>query len=107
MTFVGVDDVHAFVSFWHHMSEAALSHKDSATFISEHPLTRERSIPCPTSRSTCPPLSSGPPADRDWNLHATPLSPDGDDTNDQGCVAAAHDPAGRVILADSKIDNIS
>jgi hypothetical protein len=39
-----------------------------------------------------------------WNLRATPLSPDGDGTNDQGCVAVAHDPTGRVILADTKVD---
>jgi hypothetical protein len=44
------------------------------------------------------------PSDRVWNLRATPLSPDGDGTNDQGCVAVAHDPTGRVILADTKVD---
>lgn len=44
------------------------------------------------------------PADRVWNHRATPLSPGGDDTNDQGCVAVAHARSGRVILADTKLD---
>jgi hypothetical protein len=39
-----------------------------------------------------------------WNLAATPLSPGGDQTNDQGCVAVAHHPDGWVALADTKID---
>jgi Domain of unknown function (DUF397) len=44
------------------------------------------------------------PSGRVWNLTATPLSPGGDDTNDQGCVAVAHHPDGRVVLADTKLD---
>lgn len=39
-----------------------------------------------------------------WNLSATPLSPGGESTNDQGCVAVAHHPDGSVILADTKLD---
>lgn len=41
---------------------------------------------------------------RVWNRTATPLSPGGDQTNDQGCVAVAHHPNGWVALADTKID---
>jgi hypothetical protein len=33
MTFVGVDDVRAFETFWHHMTEATLSPEESAKFI--------------------------------------------------------------------------
>jgi hypothetical protein len=44
------------------------------------------------------------PRGRIWNLNATPLSPGGDSTNDQGCVAVAHHPDGRVAVADTKLD---
>jgi hypothetical protein len=44
------------------------------------------------------------PSGRLWNMAATPLSPGGDETNDQGCVAVAHHPSGWVALADTKID---
>jgi Domain of unknown function (DUF397) len=33
-----------------------------------------------------------------------PLSPGGEETADQGCVAVAHHPDGWVALADTKID---
>ncbi len=33
MTFVGVEDVHAFESFWRHMADAALSPEESTKFI--------------------------------------------------------------------------
>jgi hypothetical protein len=42
------------------------------------------------------------PAGQAWNLTATALSGDGTGTNDQGCVAVAHHPDGRVALADTK-----
>jgi hypothetical protein len=44
------------------------------------------------------------PNGRVWNLTATPLSPGGDGTNDQGCVAVARHPSGWVALADTKVD---
>jgi hypothetical protein len=44
------------------------------------------------------------PSGRVWNLAATPLSPGGEETADQGCVAVAHHPDGWVALADTKID---
>jgi hypothetical protein len=44
------------------------------------------------------------PNGRVWNRAATPLSAGDDGTNDQGCVAVAHHPAGWVALADTKMD---
>jgi len=44
------------------------------------------------------------PSGRVWNLTATPLSPGGDQTNDQGCVAVARHASGWVALADTKTD---
>ena len=44
------------------------------------------------------------PAGRVWNLAATPVAAGEDSTNDQGCVAVAHHPDGRVMVADTKRD---
>ncbi|MCX5070852.1 hypothetical protein OOJ91_33950 [Micromonospora lupini] len=43
------------------------------------------------------------PSGRIWDGTATPLAPGGDSTNDQGCLAIAKHPDGRVMLADTKL----
>ncbi|WP_431976108.1 hypothetical protein [Micromonospora haikouensis] len=43
------------------------------------------------------------PSGRVWDGSPTPLSASGDSTNDQGCLAIARHPDGRVMLADTKL----